>query len=637
MNTHTRWCLLAGLLASAAIGCRDTMESVTDPSFSRVGPGASFTWTMPARFGQDRDGDGLTDYLRTPAEINPPAWTVNFDACELAGDQYIWHVNQRRVASVTSCQYAHEFATEGAYDVALHVVSASGSSAWAEQVVTVQDWLVVSFGDSYASGEGVPEVAQANEALLEAVTAALQDLVAARRHLDETAANLQDAFENKGLAESVLATQQQRLNDFLAACTIDSFKAIARCAEFLAGLPFDTYETARAHFSQGVEDARARVESLTQAFQQAQAAFTAAQNGVANIEASIAALRNGFTPVRWQAMYANEVVDRDCHRSARAAPARAALALEQSDPRTSVTFVHLACTGAQVTQFPGNLREQIPWAAALIGSREIDAVLLSIGGNDAGFANIATACVILQPCYVDLPALGDVVPEQACFLVGFLGFRDDCIALLNTPPPQSAKQILNEGLAALPGRYAELGTQLLPSLPGLLDPASVLDPVDRVRSSRVYITEYVDMTKDDTRAYCAPAPLTNPLGTLPGVSTDELSWLDVVAAASINQAGRDAAATHGWTAVGGIYAAYEPHGYCADDHWVVRLHESFIRQGDPSGLAHPNVAGHTHNGQAIFAALLPDLYPLGIGGAPRAPDQPFVPGPFTARGGPVLR
>jgi hypothetical protein len=142
------------------------------------------------------------------------------------------------------------------------------------------------------------------------------------------------------------------------------------------------------------------------------------------------------------------------------------------------------------------------------------------------------------------------------------------------------------------------------------------------------------MTKDDSRAYCTATLLTNPLGALPGLSTDELNWLDVVAAGSINQAGRDAAAAHGWTAVGQIYDAYAPHGYCADDHWVVRLHETFLRQGDEKGAAHPNIRGHTLNGQAILAALMPDLYPMGMGGAPRAPDQPFSPGPFTASGGP---
>ena len=38
----------------------------------------------------------------------------------------------------------------------------------------------------------------------------------------------------------------------------------------------------------------------------------------------------------------------DCHRSSIAGSARAALRVEQADPQTSVTFIHLACTGGTV-------------------------------------------------------------------------------------------------------------------------------------------------------------------------------------------------------------------------------------------------------------------------------------------------
>ena len=159
MNTPVRSCLLAGFLAFSVIGCWDDMHPVTDPSFDRVQPGPSFDWSMPARFGPDRDSDGLTDYLRTTEEISPAAWTVNFDACALPpGMRYTWYVNKRPVATVAECHWVHEFPAEGTYDVAVHVVGGGAPSVWAEEVVTVQDWLVVSFGDSYASGEGVPEV-----------------------------------------------------------------------------------------------------------------------------------------------------------------------------------------------------------------------------------------------------------------------------------------------------------------------------------------------------------------------------------------------------------------------------------------------------------------------------------------------
>jgi hypothetical protein len=314
------------------------------------------------------------------------------------------------------------------------------------------------------------------------------------------------------------------------------------------------------------------------------------------------------------------------------------LALEQSDPRTSVTFLHFACTGARVDMFRAMLREQIPWANELIGPREIDAVLMSIGGNDAGFATIATACAVQQPCFVDDPVFDPSNGVAFCFLLGVVGFQQPCIDFFAFFPEQSAKGALEAGVAALPGRYEELATQLLPQLEGLLDPqpwpgppGAALDPASRVRSGRVYITEYVDMTKDDGLAYCR-FDNTDPLGAIPGITVEEMSWLDQTATRGINGAVAAAATLHEWNVVQGIYAGYASHGYCAENHWVVRVHETFLRQGDESGVAHPNVVGHLFNGNAIFSALEHDLYPNGVDGTPRAPDEPFVPGPGVAGG-----
>jgi hypothetical protein len=611
------------------------VEAATDVSFSQVPAGMSFDWTVPARFGADANGDGLTDYARTPDEINPSSWPVNFDACGLPpGKKYKWHVDRRPVTTVTSCLYTHEFPAEGTYEVTLHVVG-DGPSFKVEDVVTVQDWLVVSFGDSYASGEGVPEVAQGTDELLDAINGTLQDLVDAQQNLAGAAASLQEAFARKGLAEAVLADAQQSFNGFLTACAPDNFKAIQQCADFLAGLPFETFDDARTHFNTAVQNAQERVDSLTNAYNQALAAFAAAQSAVANLTTTINILRAGLTPPRWQAPYANEDWgSEDCHRSAGAAPARAARALEEMDPRTSVTFVHFACTGATVDVFRANLRQQVPWANALVGSREIDAVLMSIGGNDAGFATLATACAVQQPCYVDSPAFDPADVGFVCGLFGAIGLGEPCNKLFGVFPAQSGKQVLEAGVAGLPAKYAELANALLPKLDGLLEPRG--DDAERVRSGRVYITEYVDMTKDDARIYCS-FDRTDPLGAIPGITQDEMAWLDVTATRSINGAVAEAAATHGWVSVGQIFSAYAPHGYCAENHWVVRAHETFLRQGDEKGVAHPNAQGHTHNGQAILAALMNDLYPLGLGAAPRAPDESERPGRATLLAGSAMQ
>lgn len=624
MSPTRRLCLPATLAVLLLAGCGDhTTDSVrpSDPSFSRETAGATFDWTMPDRFGADMNGDGLMDYPRTAEEIHPSSWTVNFDACNLPGDRYHWFVAKAPVAQVTTCTYTHQFPAEGAYDVSLHVISAPGSSVWAEQVVTVQDWLIVSFGDSYASGEGVPEVPQANDALVQSITALFGDLTAAQQNLLAARTSLQNALAAKGLAEQILATAQQRRSEFLAACSdIDSWSDVVSCKNFLVAraLSFELFNQAQAHFDQAVINAQDRVADLTTAFNQAQAAFNAAQSAVNNLQAVIQAAQNGFQPPRWQAAFANEDwKGEDCHRSANAAPARAALALEQSDPRTSVTFIHLACTGAKI-QGAGTtvLTEQIPWADALVGEREIDAVLMSIGGNDAGFANLAKGCAVQEPCNDPNPAFDPGVGAGICPFLGLVGFQPACDDFFSTNIPAPATTVLQDGIASLPGRYARLDAELLPQLRGLQEPGT-----ERVRSDRVYISEYVDMTKGADGAYCTNT-LGNILAIMPGFSPGEMQWLDLTAGQGINQAVQTAAQTHGWNFVSGIYSTYAPHGYCADAHWVVRLHETFLTQGDPQGIAHPNRSGHLLNGSAIHAALLSDLYPLGLPGAMRAPDGP---------------
>ncbi|MFL5570362.1 MAG: hypothetical protein ACJ772_07210, partial [Gemmatimonadaceae bacterium] len=278
-------------------------------------------------------------------------------------------------------------------------------------------------------------------------------------------------------------------------------------------------------------------------------------------------------------------------------------------------------------------------AKTLMGSREIDAVLLSIGGNDAGFAKIGTSCAVQEPCYADAPAIDPTNPYPICIFVGLIGSQAACESGFNSVhPTQSAGKELKQGLDSLPARYTEVADVLLPKLAGLLEPGQsapagggkkASTAPGKVRSRRVYITEYVDMTKNDAAVYCEFNKF-NVLGTMPGMSILEMGWLDVIAGGSINAAVAAAAATHGWSLVTHIYDQYAIHGYCAADHWVTRFHESEILQGSPMGLAHPNNSGQAQTGAAILGTLMPDLYPLGPGGAPRAPDELAASGPDTA-------
>jgi len=83
----------------------------------------------------------------------------------------------------------------------------------------------------------------------------------------------------------------------------------------------------------------------------------------------------------------------DCLRSGRSGQAWAALELERQDPKTSVTFIHLACGGARAST--GLLRAHNGQPPQILELRQIlpegevvDLVTFTIGGNDIRFSEI---------------------------------------------------------------------------------------------------------------------------------------------------------------------------------------------------------------------------------------------------------
>lgn len=130
------------------------------PSAANAGAPA-FDWTMPDRLGQDSNGDGMVDYPDASEEVSAGPFTVDLETRpDLCHEQstYSWSVEGAAVGSSRGgCSIQHRFAKEGTYEVELAVEDASGRHASYERPVIVQDWLVVSIGDSVASGEGNPD------------------------------------------------------------------------------------------------------------------------------------------------------------------------------------------------------------------------------------------------------------------------------------------------------------------------------------------------------------------------------------------------------------------------------------------------------------------------------------------------
>ena len=628
------------------------------PAVLRAQPSADFDWTMPARYGMDErtapaglEPDELIDYLVTfrsawdfdPAafegspEIDPSSWRVDFDAGASSGAiaVYRWAVDGEDVGETAAPRFSHQFPAEGRYSVTLTVSDAGGGTASRTRDVTVQDWLIVAIGDSYASGEGNPEVGD---------LAWFEALVGAYAELQDANADVQDALADLRAEQIELEVTLDEAAAALAAldrwnreCPSLSLACAQATSALITELGKLGFNNAEQMLNQGVSYIRNQIDNLTRAAQAAvaaaQAAVDVARGAVDAVQAEIDVLfREGAA---WQTM--PSVVgdpevgrpevgdDRPCHRASFSGQSLAALALERADPRTSVTFVHVACSGAQV---PGLIDAQLPQAAYLIGEREVDALIVSIGGNDAGFSRIVTSLVAGETCdrVRELAAAScssvcvgpDILCDAACDQVAsaFAARCDEWIRDLDAVPFESAQAILDAGLEQLRsfdeeteellGRYKNLQLHIAGRLPGL-------------PSDRVFITEYPNLVEGDDGEVC-PDYLT--------VSHEAWEWIGDEMTVRLNDTVRLAAGDHGWSYVEGIFDGFRRHGYCADDHWVIHPEESFIIQGDGNGSVHPNVLGHAVYGERIGSAFLPSLYPAGLEGPPRAPGY----GPRFRRG-----
>lgn len=409
---------------------------------------ATFKWSMPQRFGLKRP-DGIIDYhwnegdrFYDKAYVNPTAWKVDFDACSdnSPGSTFLWEIDGLVVQNPnpSSCTFSHQFVTQGIHRVKVVRTASDGTQTIMEAPITIKDLLIVSLGDSVASGQGNPDLE-----------------------------------------------------------------------------------------------------------------------------------RRGSRAAKW--------VDKLCARSSIAGPAQAAFSIEQADRHTSVTFLSFACTGAGITAgLIGKqtirrieLEPQIDELKKALNGRPIDALIISIGGNDLGFADLVARCIIRRNCHND----------------------------------STTVETFNRGLNDLASRYQ-----------ALKDKIAELGPV-----KRVFITEYPDLVRDEDGELCDGEPN---FDLLRGIRRSEAEWASDTVVPALNGKVKDAAQLHNWVYVSGIAERFKTHGYCADDpvRWVRTFRDAKRVQGADSkcdlasllspvraireciissGAVHPAKGGH-----AVYASRL---------------------------------
>ena len=302
-----------------------------------------------------------------------------------------------------------------------------------------------------------------------------------------------------------------------------------------------------------------------------------------------------------------------CDRSAYSFEAQAARSIENRDPRTSVTFVHLACSGASIQEgLLGAYAGIVPSAGEMLspqlldmrrlaGGREVDAVLISIGVNDLGFAKLVEHCILYPSCQDR-------------------GFPNPLTS------SETLDAVMQQRILALPGLYDRLAR----SLEALGIPAR-----------NVYLSEYFDSTRDGSGAFCDPlirvdatrlrpftALIPHPFlrkvaraatSVVLDFDRDEARWANEKVLTRLNKQVRNAASRHGWRLVSGVAQRFRTHGYCAGaDSWIIGLFESLERQHDHNGTLHANPKGNAETAKLALPVLRRELYP---GGRTRQPTR----------------
>jgi lysophospholipase L1-like esterase len=443
--TLGRFLLLTILFLPSGIpGSLTVAQSISSPL--QFGPTADFDWSMPERFGPE-DKNGLVDYHWDPSTrtypstfVNPQTWRVNFKACE--GSErpsgirsYTWEVLGQSFVVTDSCNFSYEkFKTLGVYPVKLTVTDLDGQTTSIQKDITLKDLLIVSIGDSFASGQGNPDIE-----------------------------------------------------------------------------------------------------------------------------------RDDRRKAQW--------VDVECHRSANAGPAKAALRIERADPHTSVTFISYACSGARIRELVTSeqkkgrkgLAPQIRRLRKAISGRRIDALLISIGGNDVSFSRLVTRTIVKK----------------------------------NAAEDDKTNELLEEGLETLEAKYRELNDEIARLFP----------------TPQVFITEYPDLVRDADGNFCGEAPPDDFL--LQRISCPEARWASETVITRLNEKVAEAALRHNWVYVGEVASRFLKHGYCAGaEHWVNTFKDAERRQGRTKclktsladciispGSVHPNNQGHDCYATRILQTL----------------------------------
>jgi hypothetical protein len=273
--------------------------------------------------------------------------------------------------------------------------------------------------------------------------------------------------------------------------------------------------------------------------------------------------------------------DSRCHRSAKSGPALAAKSYEDASPYTSVTFVSVACSGAEIRHLVSDryggiapvgsstVPPQVDAVASLLGpnsprgGRQIDALLVSAGINNLGFSDIIKRCLVNN---------------------NFASGHTSCVT----------SDHIADMVDDLTRQYAYLAFALAWKMPS---------------TREVYLNNYPsNVFRGGACGVLA--------GNIPGVGHIPSKGIDSAEAEEMNRWGLALSAKitkatdafrgdpYRWNRVPDLAGPFTPHAYCDNPSWFRSLEESLAGQGDLNGTAHPNPAGHLQYASLLRRAIV---------------------------------
>ena len=272
---------------------------------------------------------------------------------------------------------------------------------------------------------------------------------------------------------------------------------------------------------------------------------------------------------------------RSCHRSEKAGAPVANERLKRAFPELSIDFIHLACSGAETfdimhpmpdetniqgydgpdltahVEQPAQGQRAAEWAA---DKGAYDALYMSIGGNDVGF--------------------GDVITE--CLLSNDEGNECSDKALSRGADPRMGRPAISvqDAINRLPQSYRDLDTYL----------RSTSRPA---RPATILLSKSPDPTKGDNGVDCGDGNGHLKDDILSLISKEEMVWarreiLDKGINQNVEGTGKPTAQGGlGWTVIDQHLAAFENHGLCATDNFINTNNDALETQGDDYDASTP--------------------------------------------------